>query len=310
MAAPSFNVGHSDSELEAGLSGKFRGRAIRALIIDDNPVNIRLLSQQLKFLGCNVDSSSSGVAGMELWELHDYSVIFIDCHMPNMDGKEVIRCIRDSVKYELIRPDIIAYSADVSAPTKSDYLRVGADYFVCKPMAIDGLCDVLVQCFDSATVDSKVVNSVVASSDSQPITNNKTKVSKLNREVAAFGVNKVSSDDQIVNIRYLDNILGTVLANDPQVKQTHRHLADMFLQQTAGFLSDMTAANEREDSSELGHIVHKFKSSARSVGADRVAAACVTLEDAIGKYDSKNVAGILVQIEQLVNEVKAYWLAD
>jgi len=296
MSGESSDFAHTDLNLEQNLAGTFSLYSPRALIIDDNPTNIRLLSQQLSFLGCQVDSGNSGAAGLDLWQLHKHLIVIVDCHMPGMDGKEVISQIVSSSTYERGVHHIIAYSADTSKIIRNEYVAAGADFFASKPMALMNLHQLLLQCIEkSAGVTNTPSNLVTINS-----------ASSVTATLVGSGIEAESlTEDKIVNVDYIYEILG----DDPCRQETHRHLAGMFSKQAPIVLSDMIAANEQHDAVELGHLVHKFKSSARSVGADRVAAVCVSLEALIPQDSFSEIGQILRGFDGYLQEVEDYWAA-
>jgi len=305
MSGESSDFDHIDLNLEKNLAGTFSVLSPRALIIDDNPANIRLLSQQLNFLGCQVDSANSGDAGLDLWQLHKHLIVIVDCHMPGMDGKEVISQIVNSVPYEHGIQHIIAYSADTSEIIRHEYIASGADYFASKPLALLNLHNLLVRCIEKsagmANTESRLVATNPVSSTIAQLVESGLGSGAL-VEQGIVGVKTVGL--KIVNVDYIYKILG----DDPCRQATHRYLAAMFSKQAPTVLSDMIAANEQHDTVQLGHLVHKFKSSARSVGADRVAAVCVSLEDLIPQDNFTEIGKILRGFDDYLQEVEKYWV--
>jgi CheY-like chemotaxis protein/HPt (histidine-containing phosphotransfer) domain-containing protein len=71
-----------------------RSKPKRVLIVDDVPVNQKLLKLQLKRLGCEIDMASNGKEALECLASKDYDIIFMDLDMPIMDGSTASSRIR------------------------------------------------------------------------------------------------------------------------------------------------------------------------------------------------------------------------
>ena len=68
--------------------------ALYVLLVEDNPVNLKLAKRILEKLGCRVDTAENGAVGVRMCAANRYDVVFMDCQMPVMDGWEATRCIR------------------------------------------------------------------------------------------------------------------------------------------------------------------------------------------------------------------------
>lgn len=107
--------------------------SVKILAADDNPANLRLLSEFLKNLNADVTTATNGIEVLAAMEKQVFDLIFMDIRMPDMDGKEATRKIR-----ELEGPDhrvpIIALSAGRIEEQKIELLLTGMDDFLDKPV--------------------------------------------------------------------------------------------------------------------------------------------------------------------------------
>jgi class 3 adenylate cyclase len=102
----------------------------RILVVDDMPVNVRLLEAVLEPAGLSVASAASGPEALELVASELPDLVLLDVQMAGMNGYEVCRRIRENEATALI-PVVMVTSHDSEA--RIDGIRAGADDFVTKP---------------------------------------------------------------------------------------------------------------------------------------------------------------------------------
>jgi CheY-like chemotaxis protein len=107
------------------------------LVVDDNPVNRKLLTIVLENRGHSVDQASGGLAAIKAVKTQRYDTIFIDIRMPDMDGITAISEIRK--QEHCAHVPIIAVTADCDYGDREKYMGQGADGYMTKPFQIDKL---------------------------------------------------------------------------------------------------------------------------------------------------------------------------
>ncbi len=115
---------------------------LRILIAEDNPNNQKVASFMIRKLGHRSDVAGNGKEVVDVLEYIPYDIIFMDCHMPEMDGFEATREIRkregDS-KHTLI----VAMTANALEGDRERCLEAGMDDYISKPVKIDVLDDII-----------------------------------------------------------------------------------------------------------------------------------------------------------------------
>jgi CheY-like chemotaxis protein len=85
-------------------------------------------------LGCAVDVVGDGNAARAAAAGQRYDLIFMDCHMPGMDGFEATRRIRDAGDSPAAQTPIVALTADALAGDRDRCLSAGMDDYMTKPV--------------------------------------------------------------------------------------------------------------------------------------------------------------------------------
>ena len=69
-------------------------KGFKTLLVDDNPINLRITTKMLERLACKVDTAADGLEAVKMASESDYSLILMDCQMPKMDGFEAAKLIK------------------------------------------------------------------------------------------------------------------------------------------------------------------------------------------------------------------------
>ena len=121
-----------DSELESGLSLE----GVRALIVDDEPMNLVVASGLFREYRMVTDTAESGAEALEKYEDTDYDVIFMDHMMPGMDGVEAMKRLREKAATSGRSPVIVALTANALSSVREQLLEEGFDGFIAKPIDV------------------------------------------------------------------------------------------------------------------------------------------------------------------------------
>jgi two-component system cell cycle response regulator DivK len=106
------------------------------LYIEDNPDNIVLVKRALEARGYRLFQATNGVEGVSLAESEDVDLILLDINLPDIDGYEVARRIRNSGKRALAYTPIIAVTANALKGDAEKALSAGCDVYMSKPINI------------------------------------------------------------------------------------------------------------------------------------------------------------------------------
>ena len=111
----------------------------RILVIEDNPMNQDMIQAFFNEMGLEVLLANDGMEGIRMAENHLPDLIFIDIHMPGIDGYETMRRIREK---DPLTP-VVAFSADAFKEQQDRALAAGFSDYLTKPIRLNILADTL-----------------------------------------------------------------------------------------------------------------------------------------------------------------------
>ena len=111
----------------------------RALVVDDNPLNLKVADGLMKTYGLLVDKASGGKEAIDLCMNNEYNIIFMDQMMPEVDGIMAMKSIRKISDYYRDECIIIVLTADAMAGVRDRLLNEGFDEYISKPLEIHRL---------------------------------------------------------------------------------------------------------------------------------------------------------------------------
>ncbi len=105
------------------------------LLVEDNEINQEVIMTQVNILGYNVEIAESGVQGLERWKTGQFDLVLTDCQMPEMDGFQMTREIRElEKKSSSTHTPIIAITANALRGEDEKCLAAGMDDYLSKPV--------------------------------------------------------------------------------------------------------------------------------------------------------------------------------
>ncbi len=121
------------------------GRPLKVLHVDDDPMNLRVVQEILGAFGHQGVMAHSGEEALERLATEPFDIMLIDIHMPVMTGIDVVRFLRASGGRQCDIP-VVALTADVYSRRPAEYLALGFNDFVSKPILVAGLMDTIKRC--------------------------------------------------------------------------------------------------------------------------------------------------------------------
>jgi CheY-like chemotaxis protein len=251
----------------------------RVLIADDHPVNMLFATKLLRKMGfTRIDEAANGIEALEKFENQgkQYDLVLMDCQMPEMDGFEVTRRIREKEKTEGRKGvPIIAMTAHAMEGDRDLCIQAGMNDYISKPVNPDKLHEVLYRWLLKEEDNKAVPREEKNNSDN-------------------------ASRAQIINIAHLE------LFTDGDLDQ-EKILSDAFVSVGEGSLKVMKDHLAKMSSNDDWNMAaHKLKGSSAQIGADNLSAWCLKAENVSGSILAEKES-LLANIEEEFMRVKTFF---
>lgn len=162
---------------------------VRALIVDDHPINTRVMAVLLQQMGLHCTCVSDGATAVDAVAAGQVDVVFMDYHMPKLDGFEATTRIRQLPSPWRQTP-VVMVTADVCSSTQEGAQAVGADAFLAKPVRVHELKAALARAMSarlgrSAWLDGPTETGTISASsaDAQTLCVPHTRPTMINHDI-------------------------------------------------------------------------------------------------------------------------------
>ncbi len=121
----------------AGLAAKrggFTAPEARILVVDDAPMNLAVISGLLKRTRIQVDTATGGRECLERFNGQSYDMLFLDHRMPEMDGLETLKALKERFPERMEGLPVISLTANAVAGAREEYLNAGFTDYLTKPV--------------------------------------------------------------------------------------------------------------------------------------------------------------------------------
>ncbi len=137
-------------------------KGMQVLVFEDNTLNQKLIEQRLKSWECIPHVTDNGLYGLHILETHTIDMVLMDLKMPNMDGFEITKRIRNFKNKKISQVPIVVLTADFTIQDQERSKEYKINDFILKPYAPDELKSKLIKNHKSMKttlrLESKVIN--------------------------------------------------------------------------------------------------------------------------------------------------------
>ena len=294
-APGSLTIRHQTRDVE-GLFSRRRGRI---LVAEDNVTNQQVALAMLKKMGLAADAVADGRETLHALESIPYELILMDVQMPELDGLEVTRRIRDP-QTPVLNHDvaIIAMTAHAMPGDRERCLEAGMNGYLAKPVDPVSLAQELGQWLPAERDADALVPVPQTAADAAPATD----VRRIDPGATAFARDSAAIPAQGVatpaesQTEVFDRVaLQQRLMGDQALMEAI--LAD-FLEQIPGQLAVLHTSVEQGDTTAAGAQAHRIKGVAANVAAHRLHEIALVMERAAKAGDEARLRQLLPEIDQ------------
>ncbi|MEM7374847.1 MAG: response regulator [Bacteroidota bacterium] len=128
-------------------------KRLKILVVEDHSINQLVITSILDRLGYSADLAANGLEAISQVEMIQYDLILMDVQMPEMDGLEATKAIRQlQIDRKLKQPIIIALTAGALVEERDRCLQAGMDDFLAKPVQVETLATTINQWFSKVPI--------------------------------------------------------------------------------------------------------------------------------------------------------------
>ena len=250
---------------------RFRNKyASKALVAEDNEINQKLFQSMFDEIGLNIDIAGDGLEAYEMFIQNKYDMVFMDIHMPKMDGVTTTKKILEYEKeHDFKHTPIIALTARAVKGDKETFLSEGMDDYLSKPVDFDSIRKIV----------QKYINNSLNKLDES---NNREEEMK---DIPNSHVNVVSE------------VLGIPM-------KTAEVIVEEFLSCVDEEYKLVANAIKNENLEEINEAAHKFKGAAANLRYENLANLLLKIEKSTENKSDVNYNELLRDVKYEIEKIK------
>lgn len=249
---------------------KKRKKRVKILLAEDDVINQKVVTGILERLGYNVDIVSNGKDVVKALEQTSYDLVLMDCQMPEMDGYEATREIRDrNSKVIKHKVPVIALTGNAMEGDMIQFINAGMNDYLLKPVKPKDLYD---------TIEKWLL---------------KKENPRIKKNTAQLSCN----EENIIDLSILTNSLS-------DNKKLIKNILDDFIEYLPGKILDLKKAFNKSNASSVRRKAHTIKGSSANVGAVYLRKIAHQIEIAGASGDLTDVEELLSEFDKQLMELK------
>ena len=286
----------------------------RILLAEDNPINQKLAVILLQKAGFSVDAVETGTQALEKSRDPSYSAVLMDVQMPDMDGLDATRLIRERELQTGYHIPIIAMTAHAMQGDRERCLDAGMDDYVAKPLEPKVLFSALDRWLPTQKSLAK------APPDDLPQDDHLSDFFQAGDESGLFGESTPpasSLTEESAPVARADSPADSLPANFelalPRFSGDREFMKQMFLEFMEGLPQrqrEIHAALDENDPNRLGRLAHNLKGVTLNFNAGPLAAAALSIEQLAAREDLTNARALVDRLDAEAARLADFWSAE
>jgi two-component system, sensor histidine kinase and response regulator len=237
------------------------------LLVEDNLINQQVALGILQIQGYSVTVVNNGLEALEAHAQGAFDLVLMDCHMPEMDGFEATRAIREREVLSGKRLPIVALTANAMAQDREACLNAGMDDHLAKPFSMQTLRDMLDRWMPRA-------GSAQAAQEAAP--------------------RAPAKPAGVLDRKLLDELAKVLTNGKPALLA---RVIELYRVEAPKLMHKLKQAALASDAPEMVRCAHSLKSSSANVGAKLMSRYCEDLEASARRAEVDDARKILAKLE-------------
>ncbi|GBO51627.1 hypothetical protein APA_868 [Pseudanabaena sp. lw0831] len=266
---------------------------LKILIAEDNPINQKVFLHQLRSFGYDADVVGNGKEVLHLLECIPYDIILMDCQMPEMDGYETTRAIRqlDSEKSKIV---IMAMTANAMKEDRDRCIACGMDDYLSKPIRKEDVARKLAEWEKIIFAQNAIASSALNASE---VTTTAI-IDNINVDTNSLDPNPNNSESlPLIDWTYIDSIADGSEEFKAEIMQT-------FFESTSESLEQLEQAIAENNYHEIARVAHSIKGASSNLGMISIAAIANDLQQVGKDQTEENIQKMFKKIQSLFSQIQ------
>jgi PAS domain S-box-containing protein len=286
----------------------------RILLAEDNPINQKLAVILLQKAGFSVDAVETGAQVFEKSRNKSYSAVLMDVQMPDMDGFDATRLIRQRELQTGLHIPIIAMTAHAMQGDRERCLDAGMDDYLTKPLEPRVLFNALDRWIAPRSPNAK------RPTTERPQEDHPSEFFLADEEVGLFGESTPSASrgtQEAAPVSSTDSPASLLPADFEQALDRFSgdrdFMKELFLEFMAGLpnrLREIRAALNENDPNRLGRLAHNLKGVTLNFNAAPLAAAALAIEQLSTREELTDAPRLVDNLDAEAGRLADFWSAN
>lgn len=252
----------------------------KALIVDDNEINLEVTKSMLEVFGIQSVLADNGKIALECLNKESFDIIFMDCHMPELDGIQTTRQIRKQNSNQNL--PIIAITANARPEAKELCINAGMNGYIVKPVDLDIL---------QHSLSTWLPDLIVKQSINK--TNDQEQKATLRDNIESININK----SDYFNYSSLVKRMG---GNIDVIKR----ISEKYIDSMQDLVNQIYESFKQSDLDKIKQTSHKLKGSAGNLSCDRLSELAHQIENHSRNNQLEEISQIIDQLQPCFEATK------
>jgi CheY-like chemotaxis protein/HPt (histidine-containing phosphotransfer) domain-containing protein len=275
------------------------------LVADDNYVNQKVSIHLFQQMGYQIDIVNNGLEAIQACEQKNYDIIFMDVQMPEIDGLETTRRIRQREKELALAktprpsPIIIAMTANAMQGDREKCLAAGMQDYIAKPVRPETI-QASIERWGSIIKAQKINQKETPAPTPAPVTINSNKPEPKPTQENIIKTPVIQEAEQPIDLRRLKEFTG----GDPA---TLKEIVELYLTQTEDQLKSIENAIKANSPEEVARLAHKCAGASATCGMNCIVPTLKELEKIGREGHLTNAQALFQQSRMALEKIKNFF---